>query len=309
MQARQWILPARAASQEERMNLRLLYNPKAGRGRARRHVAEAVALLRARGAEVDVAESQSPEHLVELASEASAGSYDRIVVCGGDGSLNLAVRKLDLQRATLAILPMGSGDDFAHTLGIPGNLAQACDIAVGSGVRGIDVASAGGVRYMGVAGVGFDSVVAERANRVKLLRGSLVYLYSIFSVLPRFEPISMRVTLDGSVSDEEVMFVVVGNTHRYGGGIAIAPGALPDDELLDVCIVSRCSRWELLKTLPRAYTGGHISSPFVRMMTARKVAIETGDRLAVYADGERLTETPAEFQFATQRLRVAAPAK
>src|SRR5437870_3467670 len=98
------------------MRLRLLYNPAAGRGRAKRHVRHAEDFLRAGGATVETQASASPEDMTKLAAESSRGGYDRVVVCGGDGSLNLAVREFDLERGTLALIPLGSGDDFAHVL-------------------------------------------------------------------------------------------------------------------------------------------------------------------------------------------------
>src|SRR5512133_3556080 len=178
------------------MRLAVLYNPAAGRGRARLHVGEAEGMLRAAGAEVLHYESKSREHMIEMARQLTPENCDRAVVCGGDGSVHLALRGLDL-RIPLAVLPLGSGDDFAKTVGISPRLDLACDTVVNGVVREIDVGVANGLRFIGVAGVGFDSVVAARANKVKYLRGSLVYFYSIFSVLPSFRPLRMNISIDG----------------------------------------------------------------------------------------------------------------
>lgn len=244
--------------------------------------------------------------MIDLAHAASRDSYDRVVVCGGDGTVHLAVREHHLDMP-MAVLPLGSGDDFAKTLGIPSRLADACRVAVEGRVAEIDVAEANGIRYVGVAGVGFDSIVAAAANQVKLLRGSLVYLWSIFKVLPAFEPIRMTITIDGTSFDEDVMFAVVGNTHRYGGGIRIAPAAVVDDGILDVYIVTRCSKWDLIKTLPKGYTGAHVTSPFVRHARGRDIRIEAERHLELNADGEVVTGTPAEIRLAERKLRVVVP--
>jgi YegS/Rv2252/BmrU family lipid kinase len=286
------------------MRFQLIYNPTAGRGRARRHIAEAQAHLRARGVEVDCRESASPADLTRLAAEGSRGGYDRVVVCGGDGSLNLAVRELDLQQGTLGLIPLGSGDDFARVLGIPRNVKRACDVLIDGSVREVDVATANGLRYLGVAGLGFDSEVARYANeRVTLLRGSLVYLYAIFRVLPRFTP--HRVQVNGR--EETIMFACVGNSRQYGGGIRITPAAVVDDRELDLCIVHRISRVQLLKTLPRAYNGSHVKSAFVETGRGTDFHFTCERTLDVYADGERLTETPVRFALAEERLRVVVP--
>src|SRR5881227_3418128 len=234
------------------MKLRLIFNPAAGRGRARRHVEEAEEYLRSLGARVESIASRSPDDLTRLAAEGSRGGCDRVVVCGGDGTLHRAVRDFDLAGAPLALLPLGSGDDFAKVCGIPRDLRGACEVAVRGAIREVDVAHANGIRYLGVAGLGFDSEVARYANEnAKFLRGSAVYLYAILRVLPRFQP--HRVRIDGR--DEVIMFAAAGNSRQYGGGIRITPDAVVDDGLLDLCIVHQTSRFQLLKTLPRAYTG------------------------------------------------------
>lgn len=226
-------------------------------------------------------------------------------MCGGDGSLNLAIREFDLQSGTLALLPLGSGDDFARVLGIPRDLRRACEIAVGPHVREVDVATANGARYLGVAGLGFDSEVARFANeRVRLLRGSLVYLYAILRVLPRFRPIPVRI--DGD-RDEQIMFATVSNSGQYGGGIRIMPDALLDDGQLDLCLVLRTSRFQLLKTLPQAYSGTHLGSSFVETARAAQFAFAAERVLDVYADGERVTNTPVTFALEQRRLKIAAP--
>jgi diacylglycerol kinase (ATP) len=285
------------------VHLKLIYNPAAGRGRARRHIGEAERWFLDRGARVEIEESASPEDLSRMAAESSRAGFDRVVVCGGDGSLNLAIRDFDLDSGTLALLPLGSGDDFAHVLGIPSKLAAACDIALNGTPREVDVAMANDRRYLGVAGLGFDSEVAEYAGHVKYLRGSLIYLYSIMRVLPRFTP--HRVRINGRA--EEIMFAAVGNSRQYGGGIRITPDARIDDGALDLCVVHRTTRAQLLKTLPKAYTGAHVTSPFVATERGAEFVIEGERAMAVYADGERVTTTPVKFALAEKRLRIVAP--
>jgi len=287
------------------VRIKFIYNPAAGRGRASRHHIEAEQHLRALGADVDPHASSSPADLTRGAAEASRGGYDRVVVCGGDGTLHLAVRDFDLANGTLALIPQGSGNDFAKVLGIPRDVPAACELALRGSAREVDVAIANNIRYLGVAGLGFDSEVASYANEnVKFLRGSLVYLYAILRVLPRFTP--HRVVIDDR-RDEEIMFATVGNSRQYGGGIRIVPDALVDDGQLDLCIVHKTSRMQLLKTLPKAYTGAHVKSPFVEIGRGTSFAFASERPLDVYADGERITTTPVRFALAEQRLRIIAP--
>jgi YegS/Rv2252/BmrU family lipid kinase len=290
------------------VHLKVIYNPAAGRGRARRHVAEVEECLRARGARVDCEPSTGPDDLVRIAAESSRGGYDRVVVCGGDGTVNLAVREFDLARGTLALIPTGSGDDFARVLGIPRKVRAACDVVLDGVIREVDVALANDLRYLGVAGLGFDSEVADYANRnVKFLRGSAVYLYAILRVLPRFTPRLVQLRADDGTRELPIMFAAVGNTRQYGGGIRITPDAVIDDGLLDLCLVHSTTRAELLKTLPKAYTGAHVRSRFVEMRRGREFHFTSERPMAVYADGEPLTRTPVSFGVAREKLRVVVP--
>ena len=287
------------------MKLLLIFNPAAGRGRARRHVGEAEEHLRSLGARVETAASKSPDDLTRLAAEGSRGDFDRVVVCGGDGTLHRAVREFDLAGAPLALLPLGSGDDFAKVCGIPRNLRAACEVAVRGAIREVDVAHANGIRYLGVAGLGFDSEVARYANEnAKFLRGSAVYLYAILRVLPRFTPHRVRIN---DTRQEEIMFATVGNSRQYGGGIRIVPAAEVDDGQLDFCIVHRTSRFQLLKTLPLAYTGAHVKKRFVECGRGREFHFESETPLDVYADGERVTTTPVRFGLVGEKLRFVVP--
>jgi len=243
--------------------------------------------------------------MTKAAADASRGEYDRVIVSGGDGTLHLSVREFDLAKGTLALIPQGSGDDFAKVLGLPQNVEEACALALSGSAREVDVAVANGIRYLGVAGLGFDSEVARYANEnVKFLRGSVVYLYAILRVLPRFTP--HRVTMDGT-RDEEIMFATVGNSRQYGGGIRIVPEALIDDGQLDLCIVHRTSRFQLLKTLPKAYTGAHVKSAFVETGRGTSFSFASERPMDVYADGERITTTPVRFALAGEKLRIVAP--
>jgi diacylglycerol kinase (ATP) len=290
------------------MHLKVIYNPAAGRGRARRNVREVEEYLRARGARVDCEPSTGPDDLVRIAAESSRAGYDRVVVCGGDGTVNLAIREFDLAKGTLGVIPTGSGDDFAKVMGIPRNIRRACDVVIGGTVREVDVALANGLRYLGVAGLGFDSEVADFANRnVRFLRGSAVYLYAIFRVLPRFTPRPVCIRTEDGIRNENIMFAAIGNTRQYGGGIRITPDAVIDDGLLDICIVHQTTRMELLKTLPKAYTGAHVKSAFVEMGRGKSFEFSSDTAMAVYADGEPLTRTPVVFGLAGERLRVLTP--
>jgi len=265
-------------------------------------MAEVQQHLLALGASVETYATTSADDLARAAAEASRdGSVDRVVICGGDGSVHHAVRDFDLDRGTFAVLPLGSGNDFAGSCNVPRDVRRACEIAVRGETREVDVALANGIRYLGVAGLGFDSEVNEYANSIHWLGGSFVYVYATLRLLPRFQP--HRVSIDDA-PPSPLMFVAVGNSHQYGGGIRIAPDAKLDDGLLDACIVRETSRFQLLMTMPRAYSGKHVKSDFIEIRRAPAFSFDAAETLKVYGDGEFMTTTPVRFGVEGRRLRV-----
>ena len=289
------------------MRIVILANPAAGRGRAATGIRRAVSLLE-RSAKVIVRMASSSEDLTAKAAEASREGWDRIVACGGDGTLHHVARGLDLPSATLGILPLGSGNDFARVIGLPKSLERACEIILEGNVTTTDVALANGIPYLGVAGLGFDSIVARYAqDHAKHLRGSLIYFYSILRVLPSFEPHPVAIEDESSREDTTIMFAAIGNTDRYGGGVRITPGADPRDGQLDACIIHETNRLQLLKALPGAYRGLHVRYPFVEQRRGQRFRFDSPETLEVFADGEFVTTTPVEFTISPDRLRVCAP--
>lgn len=290
------------------MRLAVLYNPVAGRGRAANDIMRAMGVFQNLGARTDLIESRSGEHLTELASKLSSEGYDRIVIAGGDGTLNRVVRGLHLERTVVGLLPLGSGDDFAQAAGIPRSISEACRVVVNGRQRLVDVPTVNGVRYLGVAGLGFDSEVARYANEKMLwLRGPLLYLYATLAVIQRFKPRQIRYSVDGVVRDEEVMFVVVGNSPRYGAGVHIAPTARIDDGILDLYVIGKATKWQLLTTMPLAYKGRHVSKPFVSSQRGKDFLFESSEPMDVYADGELVGQTPATIRLDAQQLRIMVP--
>ena len=289
------------------MKILLLCNPAAGRGRALRAATAARECLEARGIATRLVVSESREHLTSLARTAN-GQWDRVVVAGGDGTVHYALRDLDLSSTILGLLPFGSGDDLARTLDVPRDVDTACDVLIHGEVRRIDVALANDVRYVGIAGLGLDSEVARRVNEnPRPMARSLVYIQGLLQTLPSFQAKEIFIESEGRLQTERVMFAVVANNCRYGGGIEIAPTARMDDRLLDLHVIRECTRWKLLRTMPRSYRGRHLDSGVVWWQQGARFSIDADEPLDVYADGEYVTQTPVDFRLEALPLMVMAP--
>jgi len=290
------------------VRLTILLNPFAGREKARQEILKALEVLRCAGAQVELRESRSAQHLLELARQAREERPDAVVSAGGDGTHHYVVNGLYESGIPLGFLPVGSGNDLAKGVGVPLDLRAAAAVLLSGRVRQIDLARVGSAVYGCIAGAGFDSVVTRYANdRVRWLGGSWAYAWSILRCLKFYRPQPLRLISDEQSFSGQVVFAVVGNNVSYGGGLKLTPRARLDDGLLDVCIVPYLPKLELLRWVPRAYRGEHLAHPRILYFQARRVTLETTSRLELFGDGEFMQELPATIQVAPRALRVIVP--
>jgi diacylglycerol kinase (ATP) len=284
----------------------LLTNPAAGRGAGARAAALALPRLREAGFEVrELVGTDGPEALA-LAQAAVADGVDGLVVVGGDGMVHLAAQALAHSAATLGVIPAGTGNDVARYLGIPRHdPAAAADVVVGSRVREIDLGRAGPSYFVTVLATGFDSLVNERANRMRRPRGQLRYTLATLAELRVFEPLPYTIVLDGQQRHLEAMLVAVGNGPSFGGGLRITHGAEIDDGLLDVVIIKPMSKLDLVRTYPKLYSGAHVRHPQYEHHRVRTATVAAPGVVA-YADGERVAALPLTVEVAPRALRVWA---
>jgi diacylglycerol kinase (ATP) len=283
-------------------------NPTAGRGRAATSIGRVAARLHALGVDHRIRVAESAQDLERLARAAAEEGATIVAVLGGDGSAGAAANGVVGTRAALAILPAGTGDDFARAIGAS-KLEAAAALLVAPDIREVDVlrvtAGAQERRVINIAGAGFDSEVNETANAMSVRLGTTgTYLAAVLRTLRRFEPARYEITVDGEGIATEAMLVVVGNSRSYGGGMRVLPDASIDDGLLDVCIVHKLSAAAFLRAFPRVFRGTHVRHPKVTMRRGRRVTVEADRRIQVYGDGEPIGSLPAIFEIEPGTLRL-----
>ena len=282
-------------------------NPTAGDGKAGRLIGKVNAILEQLRVDHEIRVSGSPDELEQLAH--AAGEQGGIVaVLGGDGSVNLAVNGLAGTSGTLAVLPAGTGDDFAKAIDV-GKLEAATRLLADPKTVDVDlIGVTAGVeqrRFINVAGAGFDSEVSDVAAGMRRRLGSRAH-YAIATVktLPRFVPARFHLDLDGSSIDVDAMLVVVGNSYAYGGGMKVLPQASIVDGALDICIVTAMSKAAFLRAFPKVYVGKHATHPNVMMLRGTDLKVEANRRVSVFADGEKVGSLPAVFTVLPKALPV-----
>lgn len=297
---------------ERTPHIAVLYNPVAGKGRGAERADTAVTTLRAAGSSVRVYAGDSLESTRALAVQALAAAPRVLVVVGGDGTLTAILDALAGATVPVALVPSGTGNDFARAVGIPrGDAAAAARLALTGTPRQIDVGevTSGGVTtpFVTIAALGFDAKVSDRTNRLRWPRGAARYYLALVIELARLRPTRFRLSVDGDELGElPGTLVAVGNTESYGGGMPICQGAEPDDGLLDFVHVAPLRRIRLLRLFPQLLKGTHLGLPQVIHRRARTIQVSAPD-LVVYADGERLGERECTIGIRARALTVLVP--
>ena len=275
-------------------------NERSGGGRAGRVLPKVVRRLQEglADAELHVVISTSYEQARDLtrAAALAAQTGDVVAVMGGDGMAHLGLNACAGTEATLAVIPAGTGNDFARGAGIPRAIPAAVEALVRGRTRRLDLTrltNAVGSYYVGaVVSSGYDARVNRATNDIRLRFGPLSYGYIALRELANFEPLTYRLVVDGQPRELRAMMVAVANMGVFGGGMKIAPDADPSDGVMDITLIHEASRAKLLRLLPQVYTGGFIKDPVVELLRARRVEID-GDGLFLMGDGEELGEVPA----------------
>lgn len=239
------------------------------------------------------------------------------IIFGGDGTIHRYLPDLHRYKIPTLVVPCGSGNDFARVVGIrdPGIALDAwkhfCHAA--NNVRALDL---GVIRSNGeeilfccVAGVGLDSQSNALANRMPAwLRGRGGYVLAALWSLASGEAKEITVNDQGTKRAGRAWLVAVANASHYGGGLKIAPQALLDDGLLDVCRVAKMSKIRLLCALPSVFLGAHLRLKEVDYFKTARVKVESERELEIFADGEFACRTPAEFSLLPRAIHVIVPA-
>ena len=291
---------------EERQPLVLLVNPSSGGGTSLKALARVEALLDARRVPFRVVRTKSLEHGVAKALGAVEDGELPVVV-SGDGMIGAVGGAMAGGETPLGIVPVGRGNDLARVLGIPTEPEAAIEIVLAGHTRVIDVGEANGMPFLGIASVGFDSDANRIANESRL-GGNLVYAYAALRALAAWKPARFTIAIGDQRTRVEGYSVVVANSSAYGGGMYVAPDAELDDGEFDVVTIEKVGKFRFLGNLPKVFKGTHVRNDEVRVVHASRLSLSASRPFAVYADGEHLTDLPADLSVIPHALRVLVPA-
>lgn len=263
--------------------------------------------LKQAGLAVEMVFPENPRSITELI-QVYQHDCDRIIIGGGDGTLNAAAEALLASNLPLGILPLGTANDLARTLGIPQNPVEACDVIAEGRLHRIDLGCVNSHYFFNVAHIGFGVTLArELSAEIKKQWGVFGYVGTAFAALKNRSSFRAEIWTDGRRRKTRCLQIAVGNGRYFGGGMAVAHDARIDDHTLNVWSLKPFDLWELMVLAPALLRGRHLEHRGVWHSQARSVEIRTRKRMPVSADGELTTYTPAKFHVLPGAISVYVP--
>ncbi len=276
----------------------VIVNPAAAGGRLRREWPALERQANALGLAAPTLMTEAPSHATELAAEAARDGAELIAVAGGDGTVCEAAEGLyRAGRGRLAVLPLGTGNDFARTVGVPARFDAAVRVALNGHERCIDLIRVGERIAINAIGLGLTADINVRAMRVKFVRGIAVYAVTALVSLVRYTPPEVLLRCGEVEYSGPMTILAVHNGPTTGGGFRLTPAADPADGRLDACLVGRVSVLGRLARLVAALRGTLGRLPGSLEVSAPWLDLEFSEPLAIHIDGNPAVLAPPSTRF------------
>ena len=260
-----------------------------------------------------------PTHAIELAKQAGEEGYDMVIAMGGDGTVHEVVNGLmqvaENKRPIMGVVPVGSGNDFAHSINVPQKADRALAHALNGEASTVDLGlmtdEHGRKEYFdNTVGVGFDAVVTIRSHKLPIVKGFLMYLTAVIqTIILNHHPALMQIETDESKWEQSALMLTICNGPREGGGFIIAPEAKNNDAILHYALVKKTSRLMMFRLVPEFMKGTHGRFPQISMGACKTMSVESDRPMYIHADGEIYTSFGSNlrkvtFEILPQALRV-----
>jgi YegS/Rv2252/BmrU family lipid kinase len=268
----------------------LLCNPRAGTGRAERLFNAAAD--RYPRAELHLIEG--PGHGAVIAEEAVGAGAERVVVAGGDGTLNTVAGGLINTNVSLGLVPLGSGNGYARSLGLPLDPQRALDLALTGNSSRMDVCYLNDHHFLGTAGIGFDAQVAHEFDESPR-RGPFNYVRITIKQIRKAEPLDIKVKTASETYEGKAFFLCFANTTEFGNGMKISPASLPNDGLAELQVVQKPPMVQLARAMYDIYRGNALRNKHLRSIITDGATITQSGTIA-HVDGEPI-EVGHEIKF------------
>ena len=289
------------------MSVAIVANPLAGRGRGQKTAQFAKEVLKAHNVDFELMYTEYPGHAIELAHRASK-NHPVVAALGGDGTIREVLEGTWQSSAILGIIPGGTGNDYARGLGIPREIEPAIEVLLHGKDILFDVGLESDLVFGQMASIGFSVDVLEYVNthRGGIWKGSAAFLAGVVATIRHLKSVHVKITVDGKVMEREIIALFALNMPYGGGGMKFAPEAKYDSGYFHLLFIEAIGRLDLAVTLPKIYSGKHITHPAVNIVTGKDITIE-GDPLPIMVDGDIFGARPFHTKIIPQAMRVRIP--
>ena len=280
----------------------LFANPTSGRGKGAKVLAIIEKYLISQDLLfIAISTSSLKQSLLLLKENIQKYPEAKVIVIGGDGMVHAAIN--NIEDNPIGLIPAGTGNDFARALGLVlDDPISSIKRATSAKIELVDLGKVGEDYFAAICSTGFDSIVNERANGLKWPHGKMKYNIAMLLELPKFQPKSYKIVIDGKPLETQAMLIAIANGLSYGGGMKVCPAAQLQDGLLDIMILAPVSKFEFVRIFPSVFKGHHITHPAVSIVQGRSIQI-TADAVG-YADGERIGNLPLNVSISPNRMKV-----
>ncbi len=288
---------------------RIIANPVSARGAGVQKISAIEHALGRLHLDYELVQTSRPWHAAELARQAALDGVEVVVAAGGDGTSNevinglMGLRQSGQLLPTLAVLPIGRGNDFAFSMGAPVDLKQSILALQQMQTRTIDIGFlvggdfAGGRYFGNGVGIGFDTITGLEADKLPYITGFITYLLAAIRTIFIMKAPSVEITLDEKKWVQAAMMVSIMNGRRLGGGFWTAPNGLGDDGLFDLCVAGEVTKLQMFALIARFLKGTQASHPAIRTARSRKVKVAAlKGSLAAHADGELISRSCQQLE-------------
>lgn len=298
----------------------VIVNPNAGGGQAKKDWPKIQELLRIKNLDFDYSLTSHQRHAIKLSMNALKAGYRKLIAVGGDGTINeivngimeSSIAKTDIR---LGVIMIGTGNDWGRMFNIPNDYEKAIDLIIKEHYFSQDV---GKVEYylqdqkqsryfINTAGLGFDAMVVEHANKAKDMGKSskFSYILTLLKTLMKYKKLDVNIQLSGRPLQGSQLFTMSIGIGKYsGGGMMQVPDALPDDGFFDIMIVNQIRKGKIIRKIKKLYDGNIGKIKEVQLLRTDQIEVQSQDLLLLQVDGESLGHAPFLFQVAQEQLNV-----
>ena len=307
-------------SSEIKQEWLVIVNPNAGKAKGKKDWTKIASLLQLYNISFKAFFTITCRHAIVLTHEGISAGFRKIIAIGGDGTMNEVVNGVftqsvcDTKEISLAMITVGTGNDWGKLFGIPIDYEEAVKIIKEYKIRlqdtgivyyyhGINRES----RYfLNIAGIGFDALVVKRTNtqREKGYKGKLIYFINLLRSLMLYRYTETSVEIDGTKILDDIFTISIGIGRYSGGGMMQTPRAIPDDGLFDITVISKMTKGDIILSLKMLYDGTILEHPRINGYKGKDIIIDSDPLIHLEADGESLGHSPIELKILPKSVHI-----